>query len=318
MRPVASLAACCLLAAGCAAALDLQGHRGARGLAPENTLAAFDTALAIGVTTLELDTGVTKDGVVVVAHDSRLNPNITRDAQGRWLEGPGPAINSLTLAELQTYDVGRVKPDTRYAQTFAQQQPRDGQHVPTLAALFEHVAAAGDRRVRFNIETKLSPLEPAVTVDPATFARALLGVIKAHGVETRVTIQSFDWRTLREVQQVAPAIPTVCLSAQRDFLDNIADARWTAGLKLADHGGTVPRLVKAAGCATWSPFFGDVSAASLAEAHALGLKVVVWTVNGAPDIDRMLELGVDGIISDYPDRVRAALVARGMVLPPGR
>lgn len=315
----ASLATAALTAPAPAAAFDLQGHRGARGLAPENTLAAFDTALAIGVHTLELDTGITKDGVVVISHDPKLNPNITRDAQGRWLEATGPALVSLTLAELQGYDVGRLKPGTRYAQTYPQQQPKDGERIPTLAALFRRVAAAetdGGPRVRFNIETKLTPLEPEATVEPAAFARAVLDVVRAHRMESRVTIQSFDWRTLREVQRLAPAVPTVCLSAQRDWLDNIADARWTAGLALAEHGGSLPKLVKAAGCAVWSPFFGDLVPEALAEARQLGLKVVVWTVNQPADIERMLGLGVDGIISDHPERVRGAMAARGMPLPP--
>lgn len=314
-----ALAAAALALPAPAAAFDLQGHRGARGLAPENTLAAFDTALALGVHTLELDTGITKDGVVVIAHDPRLNPHITRDAQGRWLEATGPAIASLTLAELQAYDVGRLKPGTRYAQTYPLQQPKDGERIPTLAALFERVAAAeanGGPRVRFNIETKLSPLEPEATAEPAAFARALLDVVREYRMQTRVSIQSFDWRTLREVQRLAPAVPTVCLSAQRDWLNNIADSRWTAGLALAEHGGSLPKLVKAAGCAVWSPYFGDLAPEALAEARQLGLKVVVWTVNQPADIERMLGLGVDGIISDHPERVRSAMAARGMPLPP--
>ena len=295
-----------------AAAFDLQGHRGARGLAPENTLAAFDAALGIGVTTLELDTAITKDGVVVISHDAKLNPNLTRDAQGHWLEAAGPAINSLTLAELQRYDIGRLKPGTKYAQTWARQQPKDGERIPTLAALFQRVAAAGNTTVRFNIETKLSPNEPDSTPDAATFVRAVLDVVRTHKLDPRVTIQSFDWRTLREVQRAAPAIPTACLTAQQEWLNNIADGRWTAGLALADHDNSVPKLVKAAGCAVWSPYFGDLDAASLAQARALGLKVIVWTVNQPADVERMLGLGLDGLISDYPDQVLQAMKARGM------
>ena len=125
---------------------DLQGHRGARGLAPENTLAAFKTALTVGVHTLELDVGVTRDGQVVVAHDQRLNPNITRDASGQWLADVGPPLNTLTLAELQRYDVGRLKPGSRYAEGFAQQQPADGERMPTLDALFAMVLNHGHSR----------------------------------------------------------------------------------------------------------------------------------------------------------------------------
>ncbi|HXE48553.1 MAG TPA: glycerophosphodiester phosphodiesterase family protein, partial [Ramlibacter sp.] len=120
-----------------AAAFDLQGHRGTRGHAPENTLPAFERALRIGVSTLELDIGITADGVVVISHDPFLNPAITRDAQGRWLAGTsGPLIKSLTLAQLQTYDIGRIDPDTPYGKAFSTQQPRDGTRMPALAALF--------------------------------------------------------------------------------------------------------------------------------------------------------------------------------------
>ena len=139
-------------------AFDLQGHRGARGLAPENTLPAFERALDIGVTTLELDIGVTADGVVVIHHDPYLNPAITRDAGGQWLVGSkGPLIKTLTLAQLQAYDVGRINPETPYARTFDAQQARDGTRIPTLASLFDRVKALGANEVRFNIETKINP-----------------------------------------------------------------------------------------------------------------------------------------------------------------
>jgi glycerophosphoryl diester phosphodiesterase len=313
-RPCALLLAA-LFAAGPTAAFDLQGHRGARGLAPENTLAAFDTALSLGVDTLELDTVVARDGTVVIAHDATLNPNITRDAAGRWIDAPGAAIRTLGLDELQRHDVGRIKPGTRYAQTFADQRGIDGERIPTLAQLFERVAQRGDPRVRFNIETKLSPLEPELTPAPEAFVRAVLGVVDAHGLRSRVTLQSFDWRSLKAARRLAPEVPTACLSAQQNWLNNVADTRWTDGASLAE-AGSVPRLVKAAGCTTWSPYFGDLTEAALAEARGLGLKVIVWTVNDPAAIERLLALGVDGIISDRPDRVRTAMAARGMALPP--
>ena len=147
----------CLLVAHPALALDLQGHRGARGLAPENTLPAFATALSLGVTTLELDTGITKDGVVVISHNTTLNPDITRDRAGQWLGGPGPAIYNLTFPELQQYDVGRIKPGTDYAKQFPEQKAVDGTRIPRLAELFALVKKSGNEQIRFNIETKLSP-----------------------------------------------------------------------------------------------------------------------------------------------------------------
>ncbi|HYD57244.1 MAG TPA: glycerophosphodiester phosphodiesterase family protein, partial [Burkholderiales bacterium] len=145
------LAAALLLLAQTAAAqtIDLQGHRGARGLLPENTLAGFQRALELGVTTLELDIAITKDGVLVIHHDPTLNPDITRDASGRFLEARGPAIHSLTWEELQKYDVGRLKPGTPYARNYPDQQPVDGARIPRLADLFEKVQ--GNRKIRFAI-----------------------------------------------------------------------------------------------------------------------------------------------------------------------
>ena len=288
-----------------AQALDLQGHRGARGLLPENTLPAFSRALDLGMTTLELDCGVTRDGVVVVAHDRTLNPDITRDAQGKWLDGAPPAIRKLTYVELVRYDVGRLKPGTEYAKRFPKQQPMDGTRVPALSDLFELVRSRGDAKVRFNIETKLSPLAPDETVAPDAFVRALLGAIRKAGVESRVTIQSFDWRTLKIVQKEAPGIPTVYLTAESTSPHNVprdaTPSPWTAGHQLSAHGGSLPRMVKAAGGAVWSPYHGELTPGRLREAHALGLKVVVWTVNSKADMRRLIEWRVGGIISDYPD-----------------
>src|SRR5688572_25982460 len=168
--------------AACAARFDVQGHRGARGLAPENTLPAFARALELGVDTLEMDVGVTRDGVVVVTHDLTLNPDIVRGPDGRWIEQRGPAINSLTYEELSRYDVGRLKPGTAYAGRYPQQVAVDGTRIPRLAEVFALARKGGHRHVRFNIETKLSPDSPGVTLEPETFARAVIREIRAGGM----------------------------------------------------------------------------------------------------------------------------------------
>lgn len=300
----------------CSFAFDLQGHRGARGLAPENTLPAFERALALGVSTIELDVGVAADGTVVVAHDAWLNPSITRDAAGQWLVGErGPLLKALTLAELQAYDVGRIQPDTSYARTFAAQQGHDGVRIPTLAQVFALVQARGAAQVRFNIETKIHPGRPDDTVDAETMTRALLQAVRAAGMVTRVSIQSFDWRTLQLVQQLEPRIPTVYLTNESfGNNNNVRDGSWNAGFTLAAHG-SVPRMVKAAGGAVWSPNQAAVTAERVQEAQALGLQVIPWTVNDPAAMERLLAWGVDGIITDYPDRLREAMQRRGMPLP---
>jgi glycerophosphoryl diester phosphodiesterase len=306
-----------LLAMARAAALDIQGHRGARGLAPENTLPAFARALSIGVTTLELDCGVTRDGVAVVSHNRALDPVIARGPDGHWLSD-GPLIVTLDAASLARFDVGRIRPDSGYARRFASQAGADGVRVPRLAEVFSLAARAGNRTVRFNVETKIDPTRPAESVGPEAFARAVIAVARAHGVAQRTTIQSFDWRTLSVVQAEAPEIATVYLSIQQPGEDTIRavadDSPWTAGMRYREHG-SVPKMVKAAGGWAWSPFHGDLTPELLADAHRLGLKVIPWTVNDRATMDRLIDLGADGIISDYPDLLRKAARMKGLPVP---
>lgn len=297
-------------------AFDLQGHRGARGLAPENTLKSFEVALAHGVTTLELDIAITRDGVLVIHHDLALNPAITRDERGQWLAQTPPPISTMSFAELQRYDVGRLNPAANYARNYPDQVPADGTRVPRLADLFDLVKKGGHDRVRFAIETKLDPHKPDATRGPDEFARLLLDEIRRAGLLQRVQILSFDWRTLQAVQQLAPEVPTVYLTAQQRWMDNVQagkaeDSRWTAGFQHRDHG-SVPRMIKAAGGRIWSVYFGDLDAAKVREAQALGLRVLTWTVNDPAVMDRMLDLGVDGLITDRPDLAQQVLQRRGI------
>ena len=267
--------------------IDVQGHRGCRGHLPENTLPAFQRAIEMGVDTLELDCGVTKDHVVVVHHDRRLNPDVARGADGSWIGAPGPTIYSLAYEELQRYDVGRIRPGSEYAQRFPQQRPIDGTRIPRLTDLF---ALAAKTQVRFNIETKLLPAHREETVGPEEFAQKLVHEIRKAGLQYRVTIQSFDWRTLKIAEKTAPEIGTVYLTESRD---------------------AEPQTVASAGGRVWSPSLKDVTQRKLSIAKSLGLRVVAWTVNEPADIATAIDIGLDGIISDYPDRVIAELKRRG-------
>jgi glycerophosphoryl diester phosphodiesterase len=303
-----------MLRPGAASAFDLQGHRGARGLAPENSLAAFERALEIGVSTLETDVHLSAEGVPVLHHDPRLNADLTRDANGVWLVAPGPLLKDLTLAQLRAYDLGRAKPGSNMANNFPQQQPRDGEQVPTLAQLFARVKQRGAEAVRFNLEVKMHPQQPGDRPAWEQIVDALLAEVKAAGMAGSVTIQGFDWRALQRVHERAPALPTACLSSQTPRYDTISSGLWTAGLMLAEHG-SLPKMVKAAGCTIWSPNHADLNAALVKEAQALGLRVLPWTVNERADMDRLIGWGVDGLITDYPDRGRDAMRARGLPLP---
>jgi glycerophosphoryl diester phosphodiesterase len=315
-RLAALLAALALATAGSAQAVDVQGHRGARGLAPENTLAGFERAIGLGVTTLELDLGLTRDGVLVVHHDRRLNPDLARDASGRWLEGPTPTLWALSLAELQAFDVGRLRPGSATARAFPEQQPRDGERIPTLAALFDRVQALGATQLHFNLEIKVSPLAPDETAPPETLADALLALLRQRGLLARSTVQSFDWRVLAHLRRAEPALRLSALGIAALGASVPDDGRWTAGLRLAEHGGSPARMAKALGAQVWSPRHDTLDAAAVRQAQELGLKVVPWTVNAVADIERLLDLGVDGLISDHPERVLAALQRRGLRAAP--
>ena len=296
-------------------AFDLQGHRGARGLAPENTLAGFEAALAIGVTTLELDIAISADGVPVITHDPALNPDITRDASGRWLQARGQAIHHLTVAELQAWDVGRINPASRYALDFADQMPQEGERIPTLAALFGLVRSLRADTVRFNIETKLQPGDAVPSASPEVFVSAILDVVRANGMAQRVSLQSFDWRTLQIARQLAPEIPTVFLTARLPRFNTVTSGDWTLGLRAADFDTTAD-MVATAGGKAWSPHHSNLSQAVLRRSRALGLRVIPWTVNESADMERLIDWGVDGIITDRPDRLRSVMQQRGMALPP--
>lgn len=296
-------------------AFDLQGHRGARGLLPENSLAGFARALSIGVTTLETDIAITRDGVLAVTHDRALNPDITRGPDGQFLSARSAPIVTMTYAEVLRHDVGRIKPGTKYAQDFAGQQAIDGTRIPTLQQLFDLVKKSGNTQVRFAIETKLSPTAADETVSPEVFAKAVIDAIRAAGMQHRSSILSFDWRTLRIVQRDAPEIETVFLTSGAQAGTVSRESPWTAGFHLANHGGSIPRMIKAAGGHTWSCNVNDLSAAKVKEAQALGLKVLAWTINDPVVMARVMDWGVDGIVTDRPDLLRAEMQQRGMPLP---
>jgi glycerophosphoryl diester phosphodiesterase len=301
-------------------AFDIEAHRGGRALFPENTLASFANALTMGVDTLELDIGVTRDDAIVVSHERGLNPDLARNPDGLYVAPPGIPFVRLRLEDVKKYDVGQIRPGSAYAAQFPDQHAVPGTPIPTLREVIDLVRKSGDRHVRLNIETKIDPNHPDESPDPQRFVTLLLDLLAAENFGDRVMVQSFDWRTLALVQKLAPAIPTVYLTLQRGsaptvFLDKASE--WTAGFNPAEHEGSLPRTIKAAGGAIWSPYFGDVNPALISESHSLGLQVVVWTVNKPEDIARMIDMGVDGIISDHPDVLRKVAGEKGVALPVG-
>ena len=277
-------------------AFDLQGHRGARGLFPENTLHGFRAAAALGVRTLELDVGVTRDGAVVVHHDLALNPDIARQG-GRWIDAPGPLLRDLTLAQLRTYDVGRLRPGTAYAADYASQAAQDGAGVPTLAEVLTL-----DATLRWNIELKTDPGQPDRTIPPEEMLERVLHEADAAGAGPRITVQSFDWRGPRHLRRIRPTVARGWLTIAATVAD--------APLWLGRHAGPmsdVPEAIAAEGGGTWTPHHRDLTEDLLDQAHDLGLLVIPWTVNDPADMRRLIGWEVDGLITDWPDRALAAL-----------
>ena len=296
------------LASHAAPTIEVHGHRGARGVMPENTLPGFSEAMKTGVTALELDVVVSGDGILVVSHDPMLSPLFTRDRYGNWIDENPTPLNTLSLKQIKTFDVGELKPGTRYFTRFSKQRSVPDTQIPTLAEVFQLAETNGNKKIRFNIETKINPLSPSLTPSPDIFVDKLIAVIDRHEMRSRVVIQSFDWRTLTEVKRRAPTIRTSFLTAEQKWLDNIERGKigasaWLGGLDIDDFKGSIPQTIKAASGDIWSPYFKDVSSNDIELAHSLGLSVLVWTVNDVQSMKAMIEMGVDGIITDYPDRL---------------
>jgi glycerophosphoryl diester phosphodiesterase len=291
----------------------LIGHRGAAGLAPENTLSAFERACGLGVDGIELDVLVSADGELVVHHDFRIRPEITRGVDGAWVSPTArPAILELTLAQLKSYDVGRLKPLTDYAARYPEQSPSDGQRIPTLREVIGLYRERCREGTRLLVEIKASPEEPGMTPPPEAVADKVIALLRQEGVDNRTLLLSFDWRALVRVQKTAPGIPTVYLSMVSPGLDNIKAGRpgpspWTAGIDVDDFNGSVPQAVKAAGGRIWAPFFRNLASDSLNEARRLGLQVFVWTPDQPADMKRLIEMQVDGIITNRPDLLKSLL-----------
>jgi glycerophosphoryl diester phosphodiesterase len=270
--------------------LDIQGHRGARALFPENTLQGFLAAAALGVEAFELDVALTADDVVVVSHDPALNPDITRDASGAWLSRPGPAIRSMTYRQVRGYDVGRIRFGSRTSLLFPAQTPNDGARIPTLADVLTALPHA-----RFTIEVKTDPAHPDWTASPQVLAGATLAVIDKVGAAGRIIVEAFDWRVQRHVRQTRPDIKLAWLTSAKTVRDAVL---WW---DVTTRNVSVPACVAAEGGPIWAPDHTGLTEGQIQQAHALGLFVLPWTVNRPRDMRRLIGWGVDGLISDRPD-----------------
>ncbi len=267
-------------------AFDKEGHRGARGLMPENTIPAMLKGMELGVTTLEMDAVVTKDRKVILSHEPFFNHEITTKPDGSFIEEKEEKeynIFHMTFDETQQYDVG-LKPHPRF--------PRQQKLAATKPLLSEVITNADAYATLkhlplpfFNIETKSQPATDGLYHPaPQEFVDLLMAVINGRKAEGRVIIQSFDPRTLQIVHRQYPRIKTALLI--EDF-----DKR-TLAQQLKDLGFT-PTI--------YSPAYSLVTPALLGDCHRKKIKVIPWTVDDKQEVERLTKLGVDGIITDYPD-----------------
>jgi glycerophosphoryl diester phosphodiesterase len=291
---------------------DLQAHRGGIGLTVESTLKAFGKALELGVTTLELDLQITKDGREVITHDRRTNPEKCLDTAPAFPGDPdfpyaGKYVKDLTFAQVRTLDCG----STRWSQ-YPDQELSPGARMPTLAELFDLARRHRAWGVRFNIETKVEAAAPHETAPREQFVQRAVREIRRSGFLENVTVQSFDWGTLMRLREVEPRIPLVALT-QPEFLR--PGSPWTGGLNLDDFGGSVARAVRSFGAKALSPVHTMTTKELVTEAHGQSLAVIPWTVDDESRMHEMIDTGIDGLITDYPDRLRKVLKERGFQLP---
>ncbi|MBC6457031.1 glycerophosphodiester phosphodiesterase family protein [Actinomadura sp. HBU206391] len=310
---------------------DLQAHRGGLGLTTEESLEGFTKALRLGVSTLELDTHVTKDEKVVVNHDRQISATKCRDTRpvtpgDAMYPYVGKFIKDLTLAQIKTMDCG-------YQQLpgFPEQEVVKGFRMVELKDVLNLVKKAHAKQVELNIETKVEAGAPEQTAPRELFVRRVYEEIHRSGIEKQVTIQSFDWGALKEMHRLAPRYPLVALT-NYDFVQKPkpGPSPWLGGINPDDFGGD---MVKAAasirGVTAISPVYGSpqdgkigdsgfrfwVDRAMVSHAHAQGLKVIPWTCDDPATIGALMDMGIDGIITDYPNRVRQIMAERGMKLP---
>ncbi len=291
----------------------LIGHRGARGIMPENTMAGFEFTVGIGVEALEFDVVLTRDRIAVVTHNHHLLNSATRTPDGAWLQGAEPKVAEMTLAEIQTLDVGGLDGRTIYGKRFPDQAFLNDIHVPRLSDLLEFAGRPQNSNLHLMLELKSDPDAKNNRQEQRDVVAAVVAEIRAHNLEPRTILHSFDWDLLDECRRQAPEMPTSYLSQLPESADDPGeDCALSIGPDFRNLQTSIPQAVYDAGGQLWCPHFMDVSPDLVSEAHRLGLLVSTWTVNETSDIENMIAAGVDGIVSDFPGRVQRCLLNQGL------
>lgn len=316
---------------------DLQAHRGGIALTVENTLPAFANALELGVSTLELDVQITEDGHAVVTHDRDPSTRNCRDTAPAFPGDPEypyvpnrTYIKNLTLAQVRTIDCGSLR-----APQYPGQELHPGERIPLLSEVFDLVNAYHAEHVTLNVETKVEAGAPEQTAPREEFVQEVLSEIRAAHIRPQVTIQSFDWGALMRVRELEPRLPIVALTNGQQFLQAgvAGPSPWLGGIDIDDFPGTLQQKYVAAthsfGADAVSPVHGDPQGGTIDtpgyvpfttqqlvdEAHAVGMRVIPWTVNDAATMDHLIGLGIDGLITDRPDLLREVMADNGLELP---
>lgn len=304
-------------------------HRGGTGLWPENTLEAFEHAIGLGADGLELDLHMTREGILVVHHDDRLKPEIARGPEGAWLQPPTPKLRELTWAELQQYDVGRLRPGSSYAAQHPEQQAIDGARIPSFESLLSLVKRKARQDFRLFVELKTDLLNPWSSDDIEDLSQRAAGEIRKAGLEQQSCFVSFDWRTLMAASKIAPEISSAFTTLPfswvapegtppqgSDINDrgsrlrqmNLEGALWYGGHDWRQHppgsyGARLLSAISAAGGKEWFAYHRDVTAETAAFAETKGLSIAVWTVDDPSEMRRLANLDVSAILTDRPDRL---------------
>ena len=307
---------------------DLEAHHGGRDVRPENTLYSYAYAIELGATSIECDMQLTKDGQIVMSHNPILNSDITRDENGNYIENNKYDIRLMTVDELKKFDVGVMDPNCgEYYDLHGKTQFTYDAKIPTLEELMQLIQSYGDKNIVLNIETKSYP-DPASAgyknnADPKKFVEVFNNIVKKYDMDDRVVLQSFDWQTLIEMKKLNPNISTSALwQEQPSWGRNSESLRryekkkspWLGGLDIKDYQGNPVKAAHAIGADIISPYYTEISKQDVDEAHSLGMKVVPWTVNNEKDMNMLLDMGVDGIISDKPWLLKQVLEKRNIKL----
>lgn len=276
-------------------AFDVEGHRGARGLAPENILPSFLAAFEAGATGVELDVRLSADGQVVVWHDPTLQADKCRSDEGLV----GARVDELTLAQLQTVDVGSI---TQPA--FPGQRAAPGARILTLAQLLSECDGIAPD-VWWTIEVKVDPTDVRERATRRQLVEGVIQTIHDAGVGDRSFVHSFDWAVLDLSRELDPSLLRSALAVVGHTY--VEGSEWLGSVRWEDHGPDLAAAAAAVGAQVVAPHFHTCDRPFVERAHGLGLAVLPWTVNEPADLSRMLDVGVDGLVTDYPDRAVALL-----------